>query len=116
MNYVIGMHQVAVLARDRDGAERTIRRVLEEQLGGAAAVVAAYREAGGADYGATAPAGPSAERWRGAVEQALDAVHLEFPELVLRLTGDDLDEALGEESVSIELLPSPYAASATVRA
>lgn len=102
MSYAIGMHQIAVLKRDRDGAERTMRRVLEQRLGGAEAVVATYSDAGGQDYGATASDGPAAARWRSAVEQALDAAHLEFPALVLRLTGDDLDEALGGEWVTIE--------------
>ena len=102
MNYVIRMHQVAVLARDHDGAERTIRRVLEERLGGAAAVLAAYRDAGGPDYGATAPSGPAAERWRNAVEQALEEAHLAFPALVLRLTDEELAEVLSEEWVTVQ--------------
>ena len=119
MNYVIQMHQVAVLARDHDGAERTIRRVLEERLGGAAGVVEAFLAAGGQSYGVSTPPGPAAERWRDAELAALDAAHLEFPALVLRLDGEDLDEALAEEFVSIELpargapaaMPSSHRAS-----
>lgn len=101
MNYSIWMHQVAVLARDRDGAERTIRRVLEQQLGGAAGVVEAFLAAGGLAHGTTAPECPAADRWRAAELAALDAVHIEFPALVLRLAGEDLDEALAEEFVTI---------------
>ena len=105
--------QFAVLARDRDGAERTIRRVLEQQLGGAAGVVDAFLAAGGLAYGTTAPECPAAERWRAAELAALDAVRIEFPALVvghfdvenntlvLRLAGQDLDEALAEGFVTI---------------
>jgi len=31
----------------------------------------------------------------------LDAVHLEFPALMLRLAGEDLDEALGAEFITV---------------
>ncbi|PIM52112.1 hypothetical protein CS062_16285 [Roseateles chitinivorans] len=98
------MHQVAVLARDHDGAERTIRRVLEEHLGGGAGVVAAFLAAGGQAYGVGSPPSAAARPWRDAELAALDAAHLEFPALVLRLDGEDLDEALAEEFVSIEPL------------
>lgn len=101
MNYIIGMHQVAVLARDHDGAERTIRRVLEERLGGAAGVVEAFLAAGGGTYGVGAPPSAAAEPWRDAELAALDAAHLEFPALVLRLDGEDLDAALGEECITV---------------
>ena len=102
MNYIIGMHQVAVLARDHDGAERTIRRVLEERLGGGAGVVEAFLAAGGHTYGVGAPPSAAAERWRDAELAALDAAHLAFPALVLRLDGEALEDALAEEFVSIE--------------
>ncbi len=105
MDYRIGMHQVAVLARDHDGAERTIRRVLEERLGDAAGVVAAFLAAGGHAYGVSAPSSAAAERWRDAELAALDAAHLEFPALVLRLDGEDLEAALAEEFVSIAHQP-----------
>lgn len=101
MDYSIGMHQVVVFARDRDGAERTIRRELEQHLGGAGGVVEAFLAAGDAAYGVTAPASAAAERWRAAELAALDAVHLEFPALMLRLASDELDEALGEEFITV---------------
>lgn len=104
MNYLVGMHQVAVLARDHDGAERTIRRVLEERLGGAAGVVEAFLAAGGGTYGVGAPPSAAAEPWRDAELAALDAAHLEFPALVLRLDGEDLEAALAEEFISVEPL------------
>jgi len=104
MEYSIGMHQVAVLARDQDGAERTIRRVLEEHLGGGAGVVEAFLAAGGPAYGVSAPPSAAAGRWRAAELAALDAAHLEFPALVLRLDGEDLEAALADEFVSIEPL------------
>ena len=101
MDYSLGMHQVVVFARDRDGAERTIRRELEQRLGGAAAVVEAFLSAGGATYGATAPATDATGRWRTAELAALDAAHLAFPALILRLVGEELEEALAEEHLTV---------------
>ncbi|WP_431104358.1 hypothetical protein [Roseateles noduli] len=101
MTYSIGMHQVVVLERDLDGAERTIRRVLEQHLGGAADVVEAFLAAGGEDYGIRPTAGAASERWRDATLAALDAAHLEFPALVLRMDVEDLEEAMADEHVTI---------------
>ena len=42
MPYQVFMHQVAVLARDLDGAELVVRRVLEERLGGPQGVIEAH--------------------------------------------------------------------------
>lgn len=106
MTYTIGMHQVVVLERDHDGAVRTVRRVLDERLGGAAGVVEAFLAAGGPDYGVAALPSDAVERWRSAADAALDAVHLEFPALMLRLVGNDLDEALGEEFITVSILPT----------
>lgn len=66
MTYSIGMHQVVVLERDLDGADRTIRRVLEQHLGGAAGLVEAFFAAGGPDYGVGASLGAASNRWRDA--------------------------------------------------
>lgn len=103
MRYSIYLHQVVVLARDHDGAERTVRRELEDRLGGAAGVMQAFLAAGGEDYGVGTPASDAGERWRAAAIAALDAAHLEFPALLLRLDDEDLEEALAEEFVTIEL-------------
>jgi hypothetical protein len=106
MTYIVGMHQVVVLERDHDGAERTIRRVLEAQLGGAAGVVQAFLAAGGENYGLGEPDSDAGERWRAAAIAALDAAHLEFPALVLRLDDEDLEEALAEEFLTVESRPA----------
>ncbi|WP_431100840.1 hypothetical protein [Roseateles noduli] len=102
MDYLVGMHQVVVLESDHNSTERTIRRELERSLGGAAGVVEALLAGGRGDYGVRTAAGAASERWRDAMLAALDAAHLEFAALILRLAGDEFDEALADELVTVD--------------
>lgn len=109
MPYRLEMHQVAVYESQRDAAERLIRRVLEQQLGGEAGVLDAFarsrtaapHDAWGPPSTAFAEDRDAVARWRDAVELALRVIHGEFPQLVDQLVGEDLLEALAEEWVSI---------------
>ena len=109
MPYRLEMHQVAVYACQRDAAERFIRRVLQQQLGGEDGVIDAFARSRAAAphdlWGppSTAPVEDrdAVARWRNAVELALRAMHGEFPQLVDQLMGEDLLDALAEEWVSI---------------
>lgn len=105
--YQVFMHQVAVLERDREGAERVVRRVLEECLGGPQGVIEAHLAAPQfltPHLAANDAQRTAASRWWTAVEMALDAARTQFPALALRLDDEALAEALAEESVTIEPL------------
>ncbi|OWQ47546.1 hypothetical protein CDL60_08970 [Roseateles noduli] len=86
--------------------------MLELRLGGANGVVEAFLAAGGQDYGVIASACTASDRWCDAELAVSDAANVEFPALVLRLAGEDLDEALAEELVTIELADRASAAGA----
>ena len=106
--YRLFMHQVAVLERDREGAERVVRTVLEERLGGPEGVLAAYLAAPGLlapHLPANAAQRAAASRWWTAAEAALDAARTQFPALTLRLDDETLAEGLAEEFVTVEQLP-----------